>query len=194
MLLHRYVRLTPLLVLSMLMSDVVASLLDDVSVHRQFLRDDLVCSQWVISWSIETFWKRNIHSFWWRNILYIHNLFPYAEQCLTWSWSLACDMQFFIVTTLILMIYIRFVWRFIFRIATSNFIWFIYSQKSPTRKEAFNNFDSCHDNYQLRCSHQVQICDHNGRDESLVRGSIHGAIHENLSISFRNIDSDISAG
>ncbi|XP_033725178.1 nose resistant to fluoxetine protein 6-like [Pecten maximus] len=39
---------------------------------------------------------------WWRNLLYIQNFFPVTEQCIGWSWYLANDMQFFIITPLIL--------------------------------------------------------------------------------------------
>ncbi|XP_060070113.1 nose resistant to fluoxetine protein 6-like [Ylistrum balloti] len=39
---------------------------------------------------------------WWRNLLYVQNFFPVTEQCIGWSWYLANDMQFFIITPLIL--------------------------------------------------------------------------------------------
>lgn len=54
LMLQRYIRLTPVYVVSILMSDVVSSLLDDVSVHRQFFRDDLTCQQWVVWRSLLT--------------------------------------------------------------------------------------------------------------------------------------------
>lgn len=40
--------------------------------------------------------------YWWRNILYINNLFPWNEQCLSWSWYLPNDMHFFIFGSIIL--------------------------------------------------------------------------------------------
>ncbi len=42
--------------------------------------------------------------YWWTNFLYINNLFPYAmmDGCISWSWYLANDMQFYIITPLIL--------------------------------------------------------------------------------------------
>lgn len=45
LLLHRYIRLTPLYVVSILISDVVASLVNDVSVYKLHFRDDLTCPQ-----------------------------------------------------------------------------------------------------------------------------------------------------
>ncbi|XP_011054560.1 PREDICTED: nose resistant to fluoxetine protein 6 [Acromyrmex echinatior] len=35
--------------------------------------------------------------YWWRNILYINNLFNHNTMCLSWSWYLSSDMQFFII-------------------------------------------------------------------------------------------------
>ncbi|XP_033122588.1 nose resistant to fluoxetine protein 6-like [Anneissia japonica] len=39
---------------------------------------------------------------WWTNLLYINNLYPFsgngANMCMGWSWYLAADMQFFIIT------------------------------------------------------------------------------------------------
>ncbi|XP_018314239.1 nose resistant to fluoxetine protein 6-like, partial [Mycetomoellerius zeteki] len=35
--------------------------------------------------------------YWWRNVLYIHNLFGHNTMCLSWSWYLSNDMQFFII-------------------------------------------------------------------------------------------------
>ena len=42
--------------------------------------------------------------YWWTNLLYINNLYPWqlGAQCLTWTWYLANDMQFYIITPLIL--------------------------------------------------------------------------------------------
>ncbi|XP_024887479.1 nose resistant to fluoxetine protein 6-like [Temnothorax curvispinosus] len=35
--------------------------------------------------------------YWWRNLLYINNLFGHNSMCMTWSWYLASDMQFFTI-------------------------------------------------------------------------------------------------
>ena len=42
--------------------------------------------------------------YWWTNLLYINNLYPWKmmDQCIGWSWYLANDMQFFVITPLIL--------------------------------------------------------------------------------------------
>uniref|UniRef100_A0A182SJT8 Acyltransferase 3 domain-containing protein n=1 Tax=Anopheles maculatus TaxID=74869 RepID=A0A182SJT8_9DIPT len=42
--------------------------------------------------------------FWWRNILYVNNWFPFTEMCMIWSWYLANDMQFYVIAIVLLMI------------------------------------------------------------------------------------------
>ncbi|XP_033321739.2 nose resistant to fluoxetine protein 6 [Megalopta genalis] len=46
--------------------------------------------------------------YWWRNLLYINNFYSWDELCLSWSWYVANDMQFFVFATILLMLYI---WR-----------------------------------------------------------------------------------
>ncbi|XP_015114800.1 nose resistant to fluoxetine protein 6 [Diachasma alloeum] len=42
---------------------------------------------------------------WWANLLYINNIPPFIDvTCLSWSWYLSDDMQFFIVATILLLI------------------------------------------------------------------------------------------
>ncbi|XP_072044016.1 nose resistant to fluoxetine protein 6-like [Amphiura filiformis] len=54
-------------------------------------------------------WYKAIHfdslceQYWWRNLLYINTYFPQADMCIQWSWYLSCDMQFFIISPLILL-------------------------------------------------------------------------------------------
>ena len=41
--------------------------------------------------------------YWWTNLLYINNFYPkFAEQCVAWTWYLANDMQFYVVSPLLL--------------------------------------------------------------------------------------------
>ena len=46
----------------------------------------------------------NCPRYWWTNFLYINNLYPFKlnEECLGWTWYLANDMQFYIISPLIL--------------------------------------------------------------------------------------------
>lgn len=57
--------------------------------------------------SIETLIEISFRRFWWRNILYVSNLSSADKMCVSWTWSLACDMQFFMITTLILFVYVK---------------------------------------------------------------------------------------
>ncbi|KAI4499227.1 hypothetical protein M0802_005810 [Mischocyttarus mexicanus] len=40
--------------------------------------------------------------YWWRNILYIQNLFSAEDMCMNWGWYLANDMQYFVIVTFLL--------------------------------------------------------------------------------------------
>jgi len=44
---------------------------------------------------------------WWSNLLYINNFVPHSsgQQCMGWSWYLANDMQFYVVTPLLVVMY-----------------------------------------------------------------------------------------
>ncbi len=46
----------------------------------------------------------NCENYWWTNLLYINNLYPWelGKECVGWSWYLANDMQFFIISPLII--------------------------------------------------------------------------------------------
>ncbi|XP_073233069.1 nose resistant to fluoxetine protein 6-like [Porites lutea] len=50
--------------------------------------------------------------YWWTNLLYINNFHPnsLAKECLGWSWYLANDMQFYIISPLLLFIIYRLRW------------------------------------------------------------------------------------
>lgn len=56
------------------------------SVFPPGIRDHLVCSQ-----------------YWWRTLMYIQNWYPLTELCMTWSWYLANDMQFYIWAIIVLL-------------------------------------------------------------------------------------------
>ena len=47
---------------------------------------------------------QNCNKYWWTNLLYINNLYPWkmADGCIYWSWYLANDMQFYVFSPLII--------------------------------------------------------------------------------------------
>uniref|UniRef100_A0A1A9WWG8 Acyltransferase 3 domain-containing protein n=1 Tax=Glossina brevipalpis TaxID=37001 RepID=A0A1A9WWG8_9MUSC len=44
---------------------------------------------------------------WWYNLLYIQNLLDMNNICCSWTWYLACEMQYFVVFTGLLFIYVK---------------------------------------------------------------------------------------
>lgn len=49
----------------------------------------------------------NCHKYWWRNVLYINNLFPQKDMCMVWSWYMANDTQFYVVGIILLLISVK---------------------------------------------------------------------------------------
>lgn len=46
--------------------------------------------------------------YWWRNILFIDNLFPFQENCMRWGWYLSNDMQFFLLAPWLALLWSKF--------------------------------------------------------------------------------------
>ncbi|XP_050321013.1 O-acyltransferase like protein-like [Bactrocera neohumeralis] len=87
---HRVIRLGPLYFLVICMADAGALFMDDTSVfhfsHKLYANCEL---------------------YWWRSVLFIQNLFNHEDMCVFWSWSSACDMQFYIFSIILLFIYTK---------------------------------------------------------------------------------------
>eukprot|EP01130_Rhizamoeba_saxonica_P015510 TRINITY_DN6979_c0_g1_i4.p1 TRINITY_DN6979_c0_g1~~TRINITY_DN6979_c0_g1_i4.p1 ORF type:complete len:633 (-),score=77.82 TRINITY_DN6979_c0_g1_i4:66-1964(-) len=53
--------------------------------------------------------NRSCEKWWWTNLLYINNVVPFNpetfEECIGWTWYLANDFQFFLITPIIMFIY-----------------------------------------------------------------------------------------
>ncbi|RZC40276.1 nose resistant to fluoxetine protein 6-like, partial [Asbolus verrucosus] len=87
MFLNRFLRLTPPYVFVILLTDVMYTYYRKAAVLYSSEHNDVTCP-----------------NFWWRNLLYINNLFPRAEMCLSWSWYLSVDTQFFVIATFLLIL------------------------------------------------------------------------------------------
>ncbi|XP_013389109.1 nose resistant to fluoxetine protein 6 isoform X2 [Lingula anatina] len=85
---HRYWRLTPVMVMVILFY---------VNIFPHMGDGPL----WFVVKQVTT---DNCPEYWWTNILYINNFYPVkaADECLPWVWYLACDIQFFLFSPLIL--------------------------------------------------------------------------------------------
>ncbi|XP_030558156.1 nose resistant to fluoxetine protein 6 [Drosophila novamexicana] len=90
LLFHRYLRLGPLYIIIIGSVDLVFAYIGDTSVYHIHERFDELCAQ-----------------HWWRNLLFIQNLFDLQDMCVNWSWSVACDMQFFLLANAILFLYAK---------------------------------------------------------------------------------------
>ncbi|KAI8739355.1 nose resistant to fluoxetine protein 6 [Biomphalaria glabrata] len=76
---HRYARLTPSFMVAML---IYTGLLPYVNSSP---------------YSTTSHGYLSCRRYWWRNLLYISNFFDYKEMCMTWSWYLPNDMQFYTI-------------------------------------------------------------------------------------------------
>ncbi|KAG5322398.1 NRF6 protein, partial [Pseudoatta argentina] len=76
----RYIRLTPAYIMMIGLAQLSSAWYDKNSPFYFEERSHEICAK-----------------YWWRNILYINNLFGYKKMCLSWSWYLSSDMQFFII-------------------------------------------------------------------------------------------------
>lgn len=90
MLFKRLVRIMPLYLMVMLMSEVASTYFRETSIIE-----------------IDENYDYNCQNYWWRNLLFIQNFYPFRELCLCHSWSLACEWQYFIITTVIYVIYCK---------------------------------------------------------------------------------------
>uniref|UniRef100_A0ABK8FMC8 Nose resistant-to-fluoxetine protein N-terminal domain-containing protein n=2 Tax=Anopheles gambiae TaxID=7165 RepID=A0ABK8FMC8_ANOGA len=90
MLLHRYLRLSPMYLFVTVLGELTHSYIVETSKFWVHERSDLGCQQ-----------------YWWRNLFYIQNLYPVDDFCLTWTWSLACEMQYYMLFTVLLFVYAK---------------------------------------------------------------------------------------
>ena len=88
---HRYLRLTPAYAFVIFFFWLMSMHLADGPSYFQITGAD-------------SFQYKACAKYWWTNLLYISNLYPWKlrDECIAWSWYLANDMQFFTITPLIL--------------------------------------------------------------------------------------------
>ncbi|KAH8387201.1 hypothetical protein KR093_005477 [Drosophila rubida] len=89
-LLQRYLRLVPLQLVLLLLLRVAIGYYREASLfHVKHPLDELCARHW------------------WQNALLIQNFFPTDLVCGSWTWSLACEMQFHVLAMLLLQLYAR---------------------------------------------------------------------------------------
>ena len=84
---NRYIRLTSVYVFTILLVIVTFSWLENYSVA--FFSEPMheLCSK-----------------YWWKNLFYINNFSEWKDICMSWSWYVSTDMQFYIVGLLLLIV------------------------------------------------------------------------------------------
>jgi hypothetical protein len=87
---YRVVRLTPAYAIVIGLTEISFKYIYNQSVFDPAVPDHINCNQ-----------------FWWRNVLYINNLFNQREMCMVWSWYMANDTQFYVVGILLLLISVK---------------------------------------------------------------------------------------
>ncbi|CAI2387218.1 unnamed protein product [Moneuplotes crassus] len=55
------------------------------------------------------YWDLKCEKYWWSSILFVNNFVPWEsdEMCMSWYWYLANDFQFFLISPLIIFIYLK---------------------------------------------------------------------------------------
>ncbi|KAL0276120.1 UNVERIFIED_CONTAM: hypothetical protein PYX00_003766 [Menopon gallinae] len=91
MLLNRVIRLTPVYAVVLITAN--------ISIKRNGRRSLFELSE--LS-------QNTCGKYWWRNLLYINNLYKAEEMCMSWSWYLSTEMQFFVLGFTLLIIYSRY--------------------------------------------------------------------------------------
>lgn len=87
---YRIVRLTPAYAFVIGVNEVALRYTNDHSVFESAVLDHITCDR-----------------YWWRNLLYINNLFPQSEMCMVWSWYMANDTQFYVIGIILLLISVK---------------------------------------------------------------------------------------
>lgn len=87
----RFIRLTPTYLIVILIAILNYTYYDQTSTYQIVESPSNYCSK-----------------YWWRNLLYINNFFSWEELCLSWSWYIGNDMQYFFYGSILLMLY---TWR-----------------------------------------------------------------------------------
>lgn len=77
---HRVIRLAPSYIMMILSSIVLLNYFEETTTG--FLNEEPV---------------ERCEKYCWRNLLFVNNLFPRSEMCLSWSWYLSVDMQLFLI-------------------------------------------------------------------------------------------------
>ncbi|KAL7303579.1 hypothetical protein TKK_0003736 [Trichogramma kaykai] len=133
--LRRYLRLTPAYLMTIGLLQVNSAWYARTSQFYMTERPDQLCER-----------------YWWRNVLYVNNLFGRDTMCMSWSWYLSNDMQFFVIATFLLILSSVFfylaasilMFLLIGSIAITGYIAYV-NDYIPTMDEQYNMLDVLYD-------------------------------------------------
>ncbi|CAK1548341.1 unnamed protein product [Leptosia nina] len=87
---YRLVRLTPAYAFVIGINELALRYTHNHTVFEPAIFDHITCER-----------------YWWRNVLYINNLFPQRDMCMVWSWYMANDTQFYVIGIILLLISVK---------------------------------------------------------------------------------------
>lgn len=60
---------------------------------------------WQQTVGVESQFYKNCERYWWTNMLYINNIYPWKvlDECMSWTWYLSNDMQFYIIAPIMVL-------------------------------------------------------------------------------------------
>ncbi|XP_049886800.1 nose resistant to fluoxetine protein 6-like isoform X2 [Pectinophora gossypiella] len=132
---YRVVRLTPAYAFVIGLNEVALRYTHYHSVFESAVPDHITCDL-----------------FWWRNLLYINNLYPQREMCMVWSWYMANDTQFYVVGIILLLISVKhpkISWALLGLVLSTSWVTTIYisvwHQYKARIQEPFEMFDALYD-------------------------------------------------
>uniref|UniRef100_A0A336N0S6 CSON009092 protein n=1 Tax=Culicoides sonorensis TaxID=179676 RepID=A0A336N0S6_CULSO len=86
----RLVRIVPLYVVMMLLTELASTYYTETAVIKLWDEDGFNC-----------------RNYWWRNLLFISNFYPHYDMCMNWTWTISCEMQFYIYAILLYVFYCK---------------------------------------------------------------------------------------
>ncbi|XP_039959711.1 O-acyltransferase like protein-like isoform X1 [Bactrocera tryoni] len=87
---HRFLRLAPLYYFMLCITYLMMKYNDSTTVFN-----------------VSGFVTENCEHYWWRNVLFIHNLYDHKDMCLAWTWFVSLEIQYAITLTVLLVIYAK---------------------------------------------------------------------------------------
>ncbi|GLH08516.1 Uncharacterized protein GBIM_13734 [Gryllus bimaculatus] len=88
----------------------------------------------------------NCEKYWWRNMLYINTFYTAKERCMSWSWYLANDTQFYTIGT----VAVALVGLILLSAWTTSAILTINTQHRPSIEDPFANYEDLYDKPWIR--------------------------------------------